>query len=131
MHWASLRVTTRKEDMAYCLMGIFGVNMPLLYGEGTRAFTRLQEIILQETGDHSIFAWHSTYETSTQETTFDKHILSGLLALRPSSFRCLNNSAPAGFRDDGPAADPAHEPRDPDIHVPRARRRAWQGQYAG
>ncbi|GKT81510.1 HET domain-containing protein [Colletotrichum tofieldiae] len=94
MHWASLRVTTRKEDMAYCLMGIFGVNMPLLYGEGTRAFTRLQEIILQETGDHSIFAWHSTYETSTQETTFDKHILSGLLAPSPLEFSVFEQLRP-------------------------------------
>jgi len=29
--WASKRETTRIEDTAYCLMGIFGVNMPLLY----------------------------------------------------------------------------------------------------
>jgi hypothetical protein len=28
--------------LAYCLLGIFGVNMPLLYGEGERAFLRLQ-----------------------------------------------------------------------------------------
>jgi hypothetical protein len=32
-------MTTREEDVAYCLMGIFGVNMPLLYGEGKEAFT--------------------------------------------------------------------------------------------
>lgn len=38
MAWASQRKTTREEDMAYCLPGIFGVNMPLLYGEGKRAF---------------------------------------------------------------------------------------------
>ena len=43
MSWASKRVTTRKEDMAYCLLGIFDVNMPLLYGEGAKAFGRLQE----------------------------------------------------------------------------------------
>jgi hypothetical protein len=34
MHWASQRRTTRKEDEAYSLLGIFGINMPLLYGEG-------------------------------------------------------------------------------------------------
>lgn len=34
MAWASQRETTRIEDMAYCLLGIFNVNMPLLYGEG-------------------------------------------------------------------------------------------------
>lgn len=43
MQWASLRKTTRKEDRAYCLLGICGVNMPLLYGEGRqKAFVRLQ-----------------------------------------------------------------------------------------
>jgi hypothetical protein len=42
MTWASRRSTTREEDMAYCLLGIFEVNMPLLYGEGKRAFIRLQ-----------------------------------------------------------------------------------------
>lgn len=43
MSWASQRQTTRKEDTAYCLMGLFDVIMPLLYGEGERAFERLQE----------------------------------------------------------------------------------------
>jgi hypothetical protein len=42
MSWAADRETTRSEDLAYCLLGIFGVNMPLLYGEGYRAFLRLQ-----------------------------------------------------------------------------------------
>jgi hypothetical protein len=32
--WASRRYTTRTEDIAYCLMGLFGVRMPLLHGEG-------------------------------------------------------------------------------------------------
>lgn len=43
MSWAANRKTTRQEDMAYCLMGLFGVNIPLLYGEGPNAFLRLQE----------------------------------------------------------------------------------------
>jgi Heterokaryon incompatibility protein (HET) len=47
MHWASSRKTTRVEDLAYCLMGIFDVNMPLLYGEGAKSFIRLQEEILR------------------------------------------------------------------------------------
>jgi hypothetical protein len=41
MSWAAKRQTTRIEDVAYCLMGIFDVNMPLLYGEGEKAFIRL------------------------------------------------------------------------------------------
>jgi len=42
MSWASKRQTTRLEDRAYCLLGLFEVNMPMLYGEGNGAFTRLQ-----------------------------------------------------------------------------------------
>lgn len=48
----------RAEDIAYCLLGIFEVNLPLIYGEGHRAFTRLQEIIIRTSTDHSIFAWN-------------------------------------------------------------------------
>jgi len=59
MSWAAKRNTTRVEDSAYCLLGIFGVNMPLLYGEGKKAFIRLQEEILKETDDHSLLAWES------------------------------------------------------------------------
>jgi hypothetical protein len=58
MSWAANRETTRPEDIAYCLMGVFGVNMPLLYGEGMKAFIRLQEEILKESEDQTIFAWN-------------------------------------------------------------------------
>lgn len=57
MSWASRRATTRREDMAYCLLGLFDVNLPLLYGEGDKAFRRLQEEILKNSADHSLFAW--------------------------------------------------------------------------
>ncbi|KAK4939672.1 hypothetical protein LTR10_020062 [Elasticomyces elasticus] len=57
MRWASTRRTTKVEDMAYSLLGIFGVNMPLIYGEGPKAFRRLQLQILTESNDHSIFTW--------------------------------------------------------------------------
>ncbi|KAL8851807.1 MAG: hypothetical protein Q9221_003321 [Calogaya cf. arnoldii] len=57
MSWASQRTTTRIEDLAYCLLGIFDVNMPLLYGEGNKAFIRFQEEIIKRYDDHSIFAW--------------------------------------------------------------------------
>ncbi|KAI4677366.1 uncharacterized protein J4E88_007174 [Alternaria novae-zelandiae] len=57
MSWASTRQTTRAEDMAYCLLGIFNINMPLLYGEGDRAFRRLQEEIIRKIDDDSILAW--------------------------------------------------------------------------
>ncbi|KAJ3578633.1 hypothetical protein NPX13_g1938 [Xylaria arbuscula] len=57
MSWASRRETTRSEDRAYSLMGIFNVNMPLIYGEGKNAFTRLQQEILRVSDDQSLFAW--------------------------------------------------------------------------
>ncbi|OTA52521.1 HET-domain-containing protein, partial [Hypoxylon sp. EC38] len=62
MSWASSRETTRVEDTAYCLLGIFGINMPLLYGEGDKAFIRLQEEICKQTTDMSLFAWKAKSE---------------------------------------------------------------------
>ncbi|GKU08907.1 unnamed protein product [Fusarium langsethiae] len=59
MTWASKRNTSRLEDRAYCLLGIFDINMPLLYGEGVKAFVRLQEEIMKVSDDHSIFAWRA------------------------------------------------------------------------
>lgn len=57
MSWAAKRICTRSEDTAYCLLGLFEINMPLLYGEGTRAFVRLQEEIFRSIDDHSLLAW--------------------------------------------------------------------------
>lgn len=57
--WASLRQTTRAEDMAYCLLGLVDVNMPMLYGEGHKAFYRLQLEIIKHRNEHTIFAWNS------------------------------------------------------------------------
>jgi hypothetical protein len=57
MSWAAGRRTTLVEDEAYCLLGMFDINMPLLYGEGTRSFTRLQEEIIKQSEDLSLLAW--------------------------------------------------------------------------
>lgn len=59
MSWAAKRDTTRVEDIAYCLLGIFDVNLPLIYGEGYKAFQRLQEEILRANSDLSILSWSS------------------------------------------------------------------------
>ncbi|PPJ54095.1 hypothetical protein CBER1_06330 [Cercospora berteroae] len=59
MSWAARRRTTRIEDRAYSLLGIFDVNMPMLYGEGSRAFMRLQEEIIKTNDDQTIFVWES------------------------------------------------------------------------
>ncbi|KAF2689095.1 hypothetical protein K458DRAFT_329214 [Lentithecium fluviatile CBS 122367] len=55
--WASLRQTTRVEDTAYCLLGLVDVNMTMLYGEGTKAFYRLQLELLKKSNEHTIFTW--------------------------------------------------------------------------
>lgn len=57
LSWASTRQTTRVEDMAYSLLGLFDINMPLLYGEGKNAFKRFQEEILKNFKDYTLFAW--------------------------------------------------------------------------
>ncbi|KAI1782983.1 heterokaryon incompatibility protein-domain-containing protein, partial [Ganoderma leucocontextum] len=57
LSWAAKRETTRAEDRAYSLLGLFDINMPILYGEGERAFRRLQEEIMRRIPDQSLFAW--------------------------------------------------------------------------
>ena len=57
MSWAARRKTTRVEDRAYSLMGLLDVNMPMLYGEGKKAFHRLQLEIIRSSNDKSIFSW--------------------------------------------------------------------------
>ena len=47
MRWAAKRDTKKREDKAYCLLGIFNVFIPLIYGEGDNAFNRLKDAITQ------------------------------------------------------------------------------------
>ena len=54
MSWASRRKTSRVEDRAYSLLGLFDVNVPLIYGEGPKAFIRLQEEIMKQNNDLSL-----------------------------------------------------------------------------
>ncbi|KAI9167916.1 Vegetative incompatibility protein [Paramyrothecium foliicola] len=59
--WASHRSTTRLEDQAYCLLGLFDINMPLVYGEGHEAFTRLLEEIVRKYADQSFLCSQLRY----------------------------------------------------------------------
>lgn len=88
MSWAAQRQTTREEDTAYCLFGLFGVNMPLLYGEGARAFLRLQEEILKTSEDLSIFAWSKFPKISVSNDYIRYTSIHdfGLFAASPESF---------------------------------------------
>jgi hypothetical protein len=90
MSWAAKRSTTREEDMAYCLMGLFDINMPLLYGEGRKAFIRLQEEILRQSNDHTIFCW-SWHASEDSEKVKNWH---GCLAPNPANFLDGTHYAP-------------------------------------
>jgi hypothetical protein len=90
MSWAAKRETKRIEDTAYCLLGIFNVNMPLLYGEGIKAFRRLQEEIIKRHNDLTIFVW--MYPQAEDKTS------SILFAESPAAFE--NSSRITPFRDD-------------------------------
>jgi hypothetical protein len=89
MSWAAERETTRSEDMAYCLMGIFGVNMSLLYGEGETAFIRLQTEIMKTTSDETIFAWVGA--PPPRKSGNGSSTPTGLLASSPRAFKQSGN----------------------------------------
>jgi hypothetical protein len=86
MSWASRRETTRLENMAYCLMGLFGVNMPPLYGEGENAFRRLQLEIRNKMDEESLFAWKEE-RGGVWPWIVERSGMGGLLARSPVAFR--------------------------------------------
>jgi hypothetical protein len=86
MSWASRRTTTKAEDIAYCLMGIFDIQMPLLYGEGEGgAFRRLQQEIIKDSDDQSIFAWTADDTEIPLPKTTERRVFS-VLARSPAAF---------------------------------------------
>ncbi|KAM0419079.1 hypothetical protein ACHAPT_012018 [Fusarium lateritium] len=116
MSWASRRNTLRVEDMAYCLLGIFDINVPLIYGEGKKAFQRLQgEILRSAPYDHTLFAWGTTIDWesrplpsplyTTQELDSEGQglwnhaeadsLLKGMLAESPRAFENSHHFVPA------------------------------------
>ncbi|KAG2129011.1 hypothetical protein DEU56DRAFT_502924 [Suillus clintonianus] len=86
LSWVGGRTTKKIEDIAYCLMGkrhhsrwivlmpllgIFGIHMPVMYGEKLHAFVRLQKEIMALTDDLSLFDWLG--ESSTLHSYFAAH----------------------------------------------------------
>lgn len=94
MSWASKRKTTREEDIAYCLLGLFNVNMPLLYGEGEKAFLRLQEEIMKSSSDQSLLAWRLPLGFDIGATP------QGILANHPRNFAISGNIIPTDEADE-------------------------------
>ncbi|TBU44568.1 hypothetical protein BD309DRAFT_812458, partial [Dichomitus squalens] len=108
--------TARAEDKAYSLFGIFGVHLPVIYGEGGKhAFLRLQEEVLRKIPDQSIFAWGlrslhstdiltfpawSTYSYAPRDTSTSPGAAflatrdHGLLASSPGDFQGLSSLVP-------------------------------------
>lgn len=98
MSWAANRTTTRVEDMTYCLLGVFDINMPLLYGEGRKAFVRLQAEIMARYDDESIFTW------SAWDNMDEPAVGSGMLAALPAGFTDTGRIIKAGLHTRPPYA---------------------------
>ncbi|KAL1948059.1 hypothetical protein VTO73DRAFT_12134 [Trametes versicolor] len=103
MSWAAWRRTTRVEDRAYSLLGIFGLHMSPIYGEGKNAFLRLQEEIIRTIPDQTIFAWGNSCSLRLSDKgewsveKFCEVFLQenhGLLASSPTSFSECPNIGP-------------------------------------
>ncbi|KAL2881491.1 hypothetical protein SGCOL_003057 [Colletotrichum sp. CLE4] len=74
MSWAAHRRTTRIEDRAYSLLGLFDIHMPMIYGEGAEAFQRLRDEIAKETNDMSLFAWVAVDEEQRYRGIFAQEL---------------------------------------------------------
>ncbi|OJT09273.1 Vegetative incompatibility protein HET-E-1 [Trametes pubescens] len=89
MSWASKRQTTRVEDEAYSLMGLFGITMPTIYGEGREAFRRLQKEIMKRWSDQTLFAWGQVLPPDLPRTSLGRDIgnpIGTLFAPSPHAF---------------------------------------------
>ena len=102
MSWAAFRETTRVEDTAYCLMGLFDVNMPLLYGEEHKAFRRLQEEIIRTTPDRSVFAWSLPLPREPTPQHAMDNAMCGVFAYSPRPFAGCGFINVTPDEEDGP-----------------------------
>ncbi|KAM5540586.1 hypothetical protein V8D89_005617 [Ganoderma adspersum] len=118
MRWAARRETTRVEDEAYSLLGIFEITMPTLYGEGRHAFRRLQEEILRRIPDQSLFAWGTVCLPTPQEPSdisVDDGDTGSPFASSPSSFELSEGKI---IRASGPDFESLKLPVEEYIHTP-------------
>ncbi|KAF9695156.1 hypothetical protein EKO04_007039 [Ascochyta lentis] len=113
MSWASKRVTTREEDIAYCLMGLFDVNMPLLYGEGKKAFLRLQEAIIRGSEDQSILAFRHPSPPS-----LDQMFLYGFGSLLAPDLSCFCEQIQHEWHASGRIKTLKYEHGNLTLHIP-------------
>jgi Heterokaryon incompatibility protein (HET) len=107
MVWMSKRTTTRIEDMAYCLIGIFNIPLSIAYGEGQMAFYRLQVEILQHSHDRGLFVWNGL--PSSHNTMF---------AAGPKAFFSLEGSQHTIGEDVVGPVDPTYMLTNYGLHIP-------------
>lgn len=100
MSWMAGRTTSYIEDIAYSMLGILGVNMPVDYGEGANAFMRLQRMLMENSSDDSIFAWTIPTEGLKCYRALGKLKIWAPSTLGPSTWGVLAPS-PDCFRDSG------------------------------
>lgn len=86
--WASQLQAARIEDWSFCMLGVLNINMPVIYGEGRKTFLRLQEEILRDTADFSLFAWRPERPQRYR----------GILAQSPAEFQHFQNGPDGPFR---------------------------------
>lgn len=116
MYWASSRKITRLEDRAYSLLGIFDVNMPMIYGEGMKSFRRLQEEIMKSSTDETLFVWKTRFE--------DTRKVFGLLAQSPDDFCSLSKVVRGQLTRKEPYSMSNRGFR---IHLQLLKKREWNG----
>lgn len=89
--WASNLQASQIDVWSFSLLGILGVNMPVMYGEGWKTFIRLQEEILRNTSDFSLFAWRPEHPYGYR----------GIFARSPTEFRHFQRGPSGPFRMTG------------------------------
>jgi hypothetical protein len=98
MSWQAGRTTARIEDIAYSMLGLFNIMMVPQYGEGQRAFMRLQHQLQSMQPDESLFAWRmpnssagDQYDVEASPDTVWASDEWGLLAPTPDWFKSCGN----------------------------------------
>ncbi|KAH7077543.1 heterokaryon incompatibility protein-domain-containing protein [Paraphoma chrysanthemicola] len=75
LSWAKHRQTKREEDAAYSLLGIFGVSMPLVYGEGRdNAYNRLLTAVISASQSRELVQRYGSYLPSTERPSLAKNV---------------------------------------------------------
>ena len=123
LSWAATRKTTKQEDRVYSLLGLLGINMPLFYGEGEeKAFLRLQQEVIRQTDDESIFAWRKSSGPDTTAvgilaTTIDAFSHSGDVYVK-DEIRAPYMITNKGLQIHSEATRlEGHGPQDRDVHI--------------